>query len=563
MALVHVPVISTLVVGLTVAFIGGMLASRLKLSPIVGYLLAGIAIGPYTPGFVADTEIAQGLSEIGIVLLMFGVGLHFSIRDLLEVKGIAVPGAVVQIIAATILGAWVATHWGWSLQSGILFGLCLSVASTVVLLRALEENNMLNTINGHIAVGWLIVEDLVTVVALVILPALVPASGAGEVQDVNIWGSFFRAAQKIILFMAVMLIAGKRVLPWMLNVVARTNSRELFTLAVFIIAVSVAFGAAYIFDISFALGAFFAGMTMRESKLSSRVVDKIMPFQDAFAVLFFVSVGMMFNPIILIEEPYKVLIVLAIILFGKSIAAVLIVLLCGYPVRTAFLVSASLAQIGEFSFILGKLGLTYGVVSESANNLIMAGALVSIALNPFAFHAVRKVYNWGASFPRISRWMLARDEVLDNLMEEAREKLKSFVIVVGYGQLGKYIQVKMRASNLDVVMVDSSRENVRIMRKQGIHAIRGNAIHYRTLEDAEIEKASMIVIAISDTTDARRIIEVAYDLNPDIKVVVQVSEEKDVKYFNNQNVDLIVVSLQETAKRMFEYLKTNSSKKKV
>lgn len=395
MALIEeTPLISTVVMGISAAFVGGMITSKLRLSPIVGYLLAGIIIGPYTPGFVGDSKLATQLAEIGIVLLMFGVGLHFSLKDLMAVKKIALPGAVVQIATATALGTWVAHYWGWSLESGLLFGLALSVASTVVLLRALEERNALHSINGHIAVGWLIVEDLAIVLALVLIPALAPGVG-GEASGASEGGfllPLLMALGKIALFVAFMFIVGKRVLPWVLQTVADTKSRELFTLSVFVVAVGVAFGAAHLFGISFALGAFFAGMMIKESDLAHEVTEKALPFQDAFAVLFFVSVGMLFNPMILMEQPWHVLATVLIIMFGKSIAAFVIVLLFRYPAKTAFTISASLAQIGEFSFILGTLGLAYGLLSQEANSLILAGALVSITLNPMLFKLTDNPY---------------------------------------------------------------------------------------------------------------------------------------------------------------------------
>ncbi len=556
------PLISTLVVGLTAAFIGGIVASKLRLSPIVGYLLAGIIIGPFTPGFVANAEIAKELSEIGIVLLMFGVGLHFSLKDLLEVKGIAIPGAVGQILVATGLGAWVAVSWGWPLPSGLLFGLALSVASTVVLLRALEENNSLHSINGHIAVGWLIVEDLVMVLALVLLPTLaLEASKPGPMAMEDLLLPLVIAIGKIIAFIVFMLVAGKRALPWLLDMVARTHSRELFTLAVFTVAVSVAFGAAYLFDISFALGAFFAGMMIKESSLSSEVAEKAMPFQDAFAVLFFVAVGMLFNPMILIEQPWHVLAVVLIIMVGKSIAAFAIVLAFKYPARTGMMVAACLAQIGEFSFILGTLGMQYKLLSDEAYSLILAGALVSITLNPLAFHAVRAVHVYSARHPRLSRWFNITDDGLTSLTGQEKQTLKDLIILVGFGRVGKHIQLDVESAHMDLVIIDLNRERVEVMREKGLHAIAGDATHIETLQEAAIDKAKAIIVAVPNPFEARRIVEAARELKPDIKVLVRAHSEEELAYFEGQKVDLAVMGVQEVAHRMVEYLHGNTSAK--
>jgi len=548
--------ISTLVIGLSAAFVGGMVASKLHLSPIVGYLLAGIVVGPFTPGFVANAGVARELSEIGIVLLMFGVGLHFSLKDLMEVKKIAVPGAVAQIAVATGLGIWVTHMWGWPLQSGLLFGLALSVASTVVLLRALEENNALHSTNGHIAVGWLIVEDLVMVLALVLIPALAPdvVESNAKPIDKNLFMVLGLAIGKIILFLVFMLVVGKRILPKLLDIVAQTRSRELFTLAVFVVAVGVAFGASYLFDISFALGAFFAGMMIKGSRLANEVVDKVLPFQDAFAVLFFVAVGMLFNPVILLEQPIKVLAVVFIIIIGKSIAAFLIVVMFRYPVRTALMVSASLAQIGEFSFILGTLGMLYGLLSEEANSLILAGALVSITLNPLMFHAVRAVQNLGGRYQKLSRWLNISDGDLGHLSRSEKRDLKDLVILVGYGRVGRYIQKNIESAHIDLVVMDLNRERVEEMRESGMHAIAADATHIDALQEAAIKKARAIIVAVPNPYEARRIVEAARELKPNIKVLVRSHNEEEENYFINQNIDLSVIGEREIGRRIVEYL---------
>ena len=383
-----VPLIATIAVSLAFAFVGGLLAVRLRLPPLVGYLLAGIVVGPFTPGFVADAKLAPQLAEIGVILLMFGVGTHFSIRDLFAVRRVALPGAFTQIIVATALGAGVAILWGWSLGAGIIFGLSLSVASTVVLLRALEDRDMIKSNDGRIAIGWLVVEDLLMVLTLVLLPALTGVLG-GDLPNNSgsLWPAVGITIGKVVLFIGLMLIAGVRFFPWLLSRVERTGSRELFTLAVIALALGVAFGSAKLFGVSFALGAFFAGVVVNESDLSHRAARDLQPLQDAFTVLFFVAVGMLFDPSILIRQPLQVLAVLAIVVFGKSLAAFGIVRVLGGSMRTALIVSAALAQIGEFSFILAGLGVNLRLLPAEGLNLIVAGALLSITFNPAVFSA--------------------------------------------------------------------------------------------------------------------------------------------------------------------------------
>lgn len=385
-----VPLIATIAVSLAFAFVGGLLAVRLHLPPLIGYLLAGIAVGPFTPGFVADAKLAPQLAEIGVILLMFGVGTHFSIRDLFAVRGVALPGAFTQIVVATALSTGVARLWGWSLGAGIIFGLSLSVASTVVLLRALEDRDMINSSDGRIAIGWLVVEDLLMVLTLVLLPALAGAIGGqapNNVDDTSVWLALGITIGKVVLFIGAMLIGGVRFFPWLLSHVERTGSRELFTLAVIALALGVAFGSAKLFGVSFALGAFFAGVVVNESDVSHRAARDLQPLQDAFTVLFFVAVGMLFDPSILIRQPLQVLAVLAIVVFGKSLAAFGIVRMLGGSTRTALVVSAALAQIGEFSFILAGLGANLRLLPAEGLNLIVAGALLSITFNPAVFSA--------------------------------------------------------------------------------------------------------------------------------------------------------------------------------
>ena len=554
MAIQHdLPLVSTIAVGLSLAFVLGMIASKLRIPPIVGYLIAGIIIGPFTPGFVADTDLANELAEIGIVLLMFGVGLHFSIKDLMEVKRIAIPGAIGQMGAAIAMGAGLAHLWGWSLPSGIMFGLALSVASTVVLLRSLEDHNLLQTTNGQIAIGWLIVEDLAMVLALVMVPALAMPAG-DDAQGNSPLMALGIAIVKIGLFIALMLIVGKRLLPWILKEVTKTRSRELFTLAVFAVAVGLAFGASKLFGVSFALGAFFAGMMIKESDMNHEVADRALPFQDAFAVLFFVAVGMLFNPDILIDQPLNVLLVVLIITVGKSLVALFIVMLFRYPLKTGLLVSAGLAQIGEFSFILIGLGVTYDLIPEEGRDLVLAGALASIAFNPLMFWSVRWLHDYAAVHPRLSRMLDLRDSHLTHLEVEEEQQLKDLVIVVGYGKIGREVCDNIMDSEMDLVIVDANRERVEMLREQGYHAITGDATHAETLHEAAIHKAHALVVAVPDPYEGRRILEVAREIKPNIRIVVRAHNDEEVFYFREQNVDFVTTGPREMGRAIIQYL---------
>jgi CPA2 family monovalent cation:H+ antiporter-2 len=404
-----IALISTIAIGFALAFLFGFLAQRLGLSPLVGYLVAGVAVGPFTPGFVADRVIAGQLAEIGVMLLMFGVGLHFSVADLMAVRRVVILGAIGQIVLASSIGLGLTLAWGWSVGAGVVLGLSLSVASTVVLLKALEERNALTTVNGRIAIGWLIVEDLAMVLVLVLLPAFAEALGGQAGAAAHTAGgqglmvTLGLTLAKVAAFVAVALLIGPRVVPWVLRQVARTGSREMFTLCVLTVALGIAYGAAELFSVSFALGAFFAGMVLSESELSHKAAANALPLQDAFAVLFFVSVGMLFDPAVLVREPWMVAAVLLLILVGKSLVALGIVLLMGYPLSTAVFASASLAQIGEFSFILGGLGLTYRLLPQEGLSLILAGALLSITLNPLVFSLADRVVAWVRTRPRLTR----------------------------------------------------------------------------------------------------------------------------------------------------------------
>jgi CPA2 family monovalent cation:H+ antiporter-2 len=559
------PLVSTVAVGLSLAFVLGLIASKLRIPPIVAFLIAGIIMGPHTPGYDGDIHLAEQLAEIGIVLLMFGVGLHFSISDLMKVKKIAIPGAVGQILASMGMGAAICHYFlDWSWSSGLMFGLALSTASTVVLLRALEEHNILQTMNGRIAIGWLIVEDLAMVLALVMIPAIALTSNAEAAANAESpWVVIAIAIAKVLAFVVVMLVAGKRFLPWLLNVVARTRSRELFTLAVFVCALGVAFGSAVLFGVSFALGAFFAGMMIRESDLNHEVADRALPFQDAFAVLFFVSVGMLFNPSILWEEPLHVLMTVAIIIVGKSIVAFIIVLMLRYPLKTGLVVSSALAQIGEFSFILLTLALTYDLMPEEGRDLILAGAMISIALNPLTFYLSRRAYEYAGRNQKLSSMFNMHDDDLAHLRGDEKQALRDLVILIGHGSLGKHISSNIQEAHIDLVVVDSNRERVEELRHKGFHAIAGDATFADTLEEAAINKAVAVIVAIPDPFEIRRVVEVARELRPDIKILVRAHNDEEMIYFAEQNVDLALTGPREIGRRMVEYLEQMRNKEEL
>ena len=549
--------IALISVGFVLALAFGYLALRLRLPPIVGYLLAGVAVGPFTPGFVGDSGLAAQLAEIGVILLMFGVGLHFSIDTLLKVKRIAVPGALVQIVAATAIGVAIASWWGWGLGAGLVFGLALSVASTVVLLRALTERNELDSENGRIAVGWLIIEDLVTVLALVFLPALAGTGAAehsGEGHSGGLWMSFAITVGKVAVFMVLMLVGGKRLVPWLLAQVARTGSRELFTLAVLALALGIAFGSAHLFDVSFALGAFFAGVLLSESDLSHQAAADSLPLQDAFAVLFFVSVGMLFDPSILTREPGAVLAVLAVIVVGKSLAAFLIVLAFRYPVETALTVSAGLAQIGEFSFILAGLGVTLGLLPAEGRDLILAGALLSIALNSLVFATIKPVVRFIQSQPALAR-VLDRP-ALRRAQASARahgKDLSGHAVLIGHGRVGGFIGRALNEAGLPYVAIEKDLRIVESLRKQGIAAIYGDASTHGVLEAANIGHAKLLVIATPDGFQARRILELAQRKNPTIVTAVRTHSESELRYLEKSGVGRAVMAEREVALGMTEY----------
>jgi CPA2 family monovalent cation:H+ antiporter-2 len=523
LALTHsIDLISTLAGAFGLALVLGFIALRLKLPALVGYLIAGILIGPYTPGFIADIELSRQLAEIGVILLMFGVGLHFSLDDLLAVQRIALPGAIAQIVVATVLGAAVASFWGWSIGASLVFGLALSVASTVVLIRALESRGLLESINGHIAVGWLVVEDLVMILVLIVLPPLSGWLGATPApEDSNLLMALATTLGKVALFIVLMLVVGRRLFPWLLWQVARTGSRELFTLCVIAAALGIAYGAAMIFGVSFALGAFFAGMMLRESSLSHRAASESLPLRDAFSVLFFVSVGMLFNPMMLIEEPLRVLAVAAIIIFGKTLAAFLLVLAFRYPLNTALTVSASLAQIGEFSFILAGLGVTMNLLPVEGHNLILAGALISIALNPLLFNAIEPLQNWIRSRSKLARAMERPGDPLAELPVTINlEHLTGHVLLVGHGRIGRRIAHALQEQGIPMVVAEQNRDIVEQLRARNIPAVSGDAADPAVLIQAHVARAQILVITSPDAFRAGQMMDIARTLNPGIHTLV-------------------------------------------
>lgn len=548
-----VSLINTVAAGLGLALVLGFLAARLRLPALVGYLLAGVIIGPFTPGFVADANIAAQLAEIGVMLLMFGVGLHFSLDDLLAVRKIAVTGALVQMAVATLLGGMLATWWGWPLGGALVFGLALSVASTVVLLRALESLGLLDSFTGRIAVGWLVVEDLAMVLVLVLLPPLATVLGGGAVREdaAPVWQTLGLTLLQVGGFVFLMLVVGRRVFPWLLWQITRTGSRELFTLCVVAAAVSIAFASAALFGVSFALGAFFAGMVMRESEFSHRAAEESLPLRDAFAVLFFVSVGMLFNPAVLVERPLQVLAVVLVIVVGKSAAACVLVLLLRYPLGTALTVSASLAQIGEFSFILAALGVSLGLLSEEGQSLLLAGALISIATNPLWFSLIGPLQKWLPAHSRLARGLARRNDPLAELpMSTEAKYLSRQVVLVGYGRVGRRIAAELAAHDLPFVVAEQNRELVEKLRGEGMAAVWGDAADPAVLIQAHIARARVLVVATADAINVRQMIEAARTLNPTIETVIRSHNEDEARLLTQEVAATVFLGEQELAQSM-------------
>jgi monovalent cation:H+ antiporter-2, CPA2 family len=547
----HTPLIATLVGGLVLAFVLGALAHRVRASPIVGYLLAGVLVGPSTPGFVADPTLAGELAEIGIILLMFGVGLHFSLNDLLAVRAIAVPGALLQMAFATLAGMGLAWSFGWQLGADLVFGLALSVASTVVLLRALQERRLLDTEQGRIAVGWLIVQDLAMVLALVLLPPIAGLlGGTGEAAKAadtrEIATALGITFAKVAAFVALMLLIGRQVIPRLLHYVAHTGSRELFRLAVLSLALGVAYGAAELFGVSFALGAFFAGMVLAESELSHRAAEESLPLRDAFAVLFFVSVGMLFDPTILMHEPGPVIATLSIIVICNPAAALLIVLAFRHPLTTALTISASLAQIGEFSFILAGLGITLGLLPDEGRDLILAGAILSILLNPVLFAAL------GRTLRRIERWRGEAAADIPPATDLLTTSLKDHMILVGFGRVGSHVGEELERAAVAFLVIEDRHELVDKLRGRGIEVIHGNGAAPEVIAAANLVEARTLLVAIPDAFEAGQIVEQGRAANPRIEIIARAHSDEEVGYLKRCGADLIIMGELEIARRMAE-----------
>jgi CPA2 family monovalent cation:H+ antiporter-2 len=542
------PLITTIVGGLVLAFLLGMLANRLRISPLVGYLAAGVLAGPFTPGFVADTSLAPELAEIGVILLMFGVGLHFSLKDLLAVKSIAIPGAVAQIAVATLLGMGLSSLMGWDLATGLVFGLCLSTASTVVLLRALEERQLIESQRGQIAIGWLIVEDLVMVLTLVLLPAFSGMLESHHASPVELLTGLAVTIGKVIAFMVLMMVVGRRVVPWILAKTASTGSRELFTLSVLALALGIAYGAVEFFDVSFALGAFFAGMVLNESELSQRAAHDTLPLRDAFAVLFFVSVGMLFDPMILVREPLTVIATLAIIVFGKSIAAFALVKMFGHSKRTALTISVSLAQIGEFAFILAGLGISLGLLSEHGRNLVLAGAILSIMFNPLLFTLLEKY---------LAKTETIEDQSIEEAVEDEKQipfDLCNHALLVGYGRVGSLLGEKLQAAGIPLVVIENSRPRVEALRDQGISTVLGNAANQEVMDLARLDCARWLLVTIPNGYEAGEIVASARTKRPNIEIIARAHYDDEVTYIMERGADRVVMGEREIANSMVDML---------
>lgn len=543
--------IATIAVGLGLAFILGYIATKLSLPAIVGYLLAGVAVGPFSPGYTADTGLATQLAEIGVILLMFGVGLHFSLRDLMNVRRVVVPGALVGMTALTLAGTGLATLWGWTIGSAITFGLCICISSTVVVIRSFEQRSSLATGAGKLAIGWMVVEDLVMVIALVMLPALAPIMGgvAGENADTPLWMALGLTLLKVAVFSALMYFVGRRTIPWLLWQVARTGSRELFTLSVLASALGIAVGAAVLFDVSFALGAFFAGLVVSESDMSHQAAADALPLKDAFAVLFFVSVGMLFDPGILLREPLKVISVVLIVMLLKPAVAAFMLLRLRKSIHSALNVGASLGEIGEFSFILAGLAISLELLDVDGRSLILAAAIVSISLNPLLFAAAPSVRNW---LHKRAGLINAIEEPSDTPVE-AEVTMHDHAIIVGYGRVGGTIGRALAQRNEKFMVIEHDRVLVDRLREQGIVTVYGDAARPGILDKASPKFARLLVVATPDPFQARQVVELAREAKPDLDIVVRTHTSAEQAYFEKLKVGRAVMGERELALGMAHY----------
>ena len=530
------PLIGILVIGLGLAFVMGTAAQRLKLPPLVGYLLAGVVIGPFTPGFIADSHLTQQLADVGVILLMFGVGLHFKPRDLLEVKGTVLPGAVLQMAAVTALGVSAGYLLGWPLAQGLVFGLCLSVASTVVVMRALQDRRLMETGRGRIAIGWLVVQDLLVVLVLVLLPPIAALLKGGDVNTAVVLKSLGLTFGKLALFAGLMLIIGRRIIPAMLHYIAHTGSRELFRLAVLSVALGVAFGAALLFGVSIALGAFFAGMILAGSQLSQRAAEESLPLRDAFAVLFFVSVGMLFNPRVIVNEPLALALTVGLVLAAGT-ACYLLLRMLKVKRASAVIIAIALTQIGEFSFILADLGIGLGLMSPGARDLILGASILSILLNPlfFALAAKREASPNAVPAPDLPR------------PAPERTALTGHAVLVGYGRVGKLIADGIKADMPLLVLEEGA------VGDPGIEHIRGNAAKDDVLAAANLPAARLLFVAIPEAFEAGQIVQQARRANPNLPIVARAHFDAEVGHLLSHGASKVIMGEREIALAMLDF----------
>jgi CPA2 family monovalent cation:H+ antiporter-2 len=546
----NLDLILTLTGSFTAALICGYLSSRLGLSPIVGYLVAGIIVGPYTPGFVADKSLASQMSEIGVILLMFGIGLQFHLEELLAVRKVAIPGAIVQSAVATALGAITMHQFGWSWKAGIILGLAISVASTVVLTRVLSDNNALHTRAGHIAIGWLVVEDIFTVVVLVLMPPLFASGGSSSITAIS--AAVGITLLKLSALIGVTFLLGKKVIPRLLSYVARTSSRDLFTLTILAIALGIAVGASKLFGASMALGAFLAGMVVGQSEFSNRAATEALPFRDAFAVIFFVAVGMLLNPSKMVVEWPLVLVTLLVILVGKPLAATLVVRFLKYPFSVTSIVAVALAQIGEFSFILATLGSDLGVLPESALNVLVAAAIISITLNPILYKANTKLIRFVARHPTLSRWLnptVAGEKLSSETVDDGQ-----YAVIVGFGPVGRTLARLLERNGIQPVIIEMNLDTVRYLREKGFTVVYGDATTRETLKAAKVGKAEALILTSSSLNHSDEVIRIAREFNPSIRVIARANYVHEQKTLIEAGADLVVSSEGEVALAMTEHI---------
>ncbi|MFO0939070.1 MAG: cation:proton antiporter [Gemmataceae bacterium] len=547
----NIDLILTLTGCLAAALVLGYIAQRFGLSPIVGYLLAGVVVGPSTPGFVADRHLSEQLAEVGVILLMFGVGLQFHFKELLAVRKNAVPGAIVQSLAATTLGSVMGWVFGWGWSAGLVYGMAISVASTVVLIRVLANHNDIHSPTGHIAVGWLVVEDLFTVVVLVLLPALFGGNGVGPG---GLPLALLMTLLKMGVLVAVTFVVGGRVIPWLLARVAQTQSRELFTLTVLVVALDIAVGSAKLFGVSMALGAFLAGMVVGRSDFSLRAATDALPMRDAFAVLFFVSTGMLFDPRFLLEAPWLVAATMGIVMVGKPIAALIIVLALRYPLRVALAVSVSLAQIGEFSFMLASMGRGLDVLSEAATNAIVAAAILSITINQFLYRKVDSMEKWISKRPLLSRWLGSRSAKVAPMAVDSDHGDRWRAVIIGYGPVGRTLSQLLRDNQIEPTVIEMNLETVQNLREQGMSAVYGDASHHATLKAAGVDRAEGLLLSASSLRNSEEIIRIARELNPRIRVLVRCSYLRDRTELSKAGANEVFSGEGEVALAMTEYV---------